>query len=185
MNTTTAVQICSRALVLLGQRPISSFDEVGASGQVVNTLYESTLNALISAHRWSFTKKKARLARLVETPQNTWNYKFQLPADMLSILGTSDRSEFDVFGDKLFSNQEDVSIDYIYRPNESFFPPLFTETLEYYLASKFAIPITDSKTNAELYYSLFDRQLKKAKSVDAQSVPVAQLGDLGYLAVRE
>jgi hypothetical protein len=184
MNVVTAIKIVSRSLILLGHNPITSFDDVGSGAKVANALYESSITALLSAHRWNFTKKKGRLSRLTIAPLNNWTYSYQLPSDMLNIIGTSDNSDYAIFGDKLYSNQNDVYIDYIFRPDESFFPPLFTETLEYYLASKFAVPITDSKTNAELYYSLFERQLKKAKSVDAQSVPASSLKNLGYLVTR-
>lgn len=184
MTTTTSIKLCSNALVLLGHNPISSFDEAGAGALVASNLYESTLVGLISGHRWNFTKKKANLARLTAAPLNTWQYQYQTPSDMLQLLGTVPTSDYAIFGDKIYSNQTTLSIDYIYRPDETYFPPLFTEALEYLLASKFAIPVTDSETKANTYFNMYLTTLKKAKAVDAQTIPTSTLDDYSYLAVR-
>lgn len=180
----TSIEICSRALVLLGTTPIASFDDPGAGAQVSNLLYESTLKSLIASHRWNFTKKKAILSKLVAAPLNTYNYQYQLPSDYLTMVKTADDSSYEIQGDKLLSDRDSLEIDYIYRPNETLFPPLFTETLEFYLAAKFAVPVTDSKTNAELYLGFYNTQIKKAKAVDSQSVPTYQLNQTDYLSVR-
>lgn len=184
-NTVTKIEICSRALILLGHSPIASFIEPGAGAQVSSAFYESTLNALINSHRWNFTKKKTALNRLVGVPLNTWNYQYQLPTDYLTMIKTADDSDYEIQQDKLLSNQTSLEIDYIFRPEETQFPPLFTETLEYLLAAKFAIPVTDSKTNAEVYIGFYNQQIKKAKAVDSQSVPAYQLNETDYLAIRE
>lgn len=185
MNTSTAIEICSRALILLGHNPISSFDEAGAGATVANAMYESSLNSLLQSHRWNFTKKKASLNRLVAAPLNEYSYQYQLPTDYLNIIKVSDNSDYEIYQDKIYSDQTSLDIDYVFRPDETQFPPLFTETLEFYLASKFAIPVTDSKTNAEVYLGFYNQQIKKAKAVDAQSVPAYQLNNTEYLAIRE
>ena len=181
---TTSIEICSRALILLGASPIASFNDPGAGAQVSNILYESTLRSLISSHRWNFTKKKASLSRLVAAPLNTYTYQYQLPSDYLTMIKTADDSIYEIQGDKVLSNQDSLQIDYIHRPDETNFPPIFIETLEFYLASKFAVPVTDSKTNAELYLGFYNTQIKKAKAVDSQSVPTYQLNQTDYLAIR-
>jgi len=61
----SAVQLCARALVKLGARPIASFDEATAESEVCATLYPGIRDALVSAHPWSFATAQARLARLV------------------------------------------------------------------------------------------------------------------------
>lgn len=185
MNTVTAISICSRALMLLGHNPISSFNDPGAGAAVASAMYESSLLSLIHSHRWNFTKKKAQLNRLVAAPLNTWKYQYQLPSDYIAMIKTSTNTNYEIQQDKVLSDQDSLEIDYIFRPDESQFPPLFTETLEFYLASKFAIPVTDSKTNAEVYLGFYNQQIKKAKAVDSQSVPAYQLNATEYLAIRE
>ena len=185
MNTVSAIEICSRALILLGHSPIASFTEPGAGAQVASAFYESSLNSLINSHRWNFTKKKAQLNRLVEAPLNSWNYQYQLPTDYLTMVKTADDSNFEIQQDKLLSNETSLEVDYIFRPDETQFPPLFTETFEYYLAAKFAIPVTDSKTNAEVYIGFYNQQIKKAKAVDSQSATALQFNQTDYLAARE
>jgi len=185
MNTVSAIEICSRALILLGHSPIASFDEPGAGAQVSSAFYESSLNSLINSHRWNFTKKKAELNRLVATPLNDWDYQYQLPTDYINMIKTADDSDYDIQQDKLLSNQTSLEIDYIFRPEETQFPPLFTETLEFYLAAKFAIPVTDSKTFAEVYIGFYNQQVKKAKAVDSQSVPANQLNETYYNQIRQ
>ena len=81
-GSTSAIQISSNALILLGHPPISSFEEPGAGAQGASNLYEQSYLNMLTVHRWRFATKKAQLSRLTEAPMNGYSYQFQLPSDL-------------------------------------------------------------------------------------------------------
>ena len=168
MNITSPISICSNALLLLGHTPISSFDEAGSGAQVASNLYESSYRNLLSLHRWRFATKTARLSRLTTTPPHSYQYMFQLPSDLIMVINIEGNNQiFEIYGDKLYTNDSDVYLDYIYRVDESFLPPWFTKTMEFFLAMQFAIPVTGNSTRAGEYSGFYEAQLKRAKNIDS------------------
>ena len=61
-GSTSAIQISSNALILLGHPPIASFEEPGAGAQAASNLYEQSYLNLLTIHRWRFATKKAQLS---------------------------------------------------------------------------------------------------------------------------
>lgn len=107
--------------------------------------------------------KKTQLSQLVASPTNEWTYGYQLPTDRIGDpfavfasegVGASPIKEFEIFGDKLFTNHALIIIDYPFKPAESAFPGYFTEFLVQALASALAIPVTDQTTTADYYRAL-------------------------------
>ena len=84
---TTKVDLASRALNLLGEKSITSFDESTAPAAVASSLYETVVKAALSLHRWRFASKVVELSKLDETPvdESSWVYIHQLPADLIVI----------------------------------------------------------------------------------------------------
>lgn len=165
------IGIISSALVLIGDSPINSLDDAGAGATVAATLYDSALNNLFSIYRWRFAIKKTKLNRLVEKPLNNFTYKFTLPADFSYLVQSSSGRDFELYQNELYSNSKDIDIDYGYVADESDMPPWFVSTLELYLASIFAIPITGNATKASFYNGLYEQQFKKARHTDSAERP--------------
>lgn len=167
----TNISLCSNALVLLGDRPIASFTDEGAGAESASNLYESCYNYLLSLHRWRFATKKANLSRSTTRPTNQWAYQFQLPSDFIMLVTTYPVSEFEIYGDKIYTNQDACAIDYIYRISESQLPHYFAKVCEYYLATAFAIPVTGNSTRLQEMQNLYLMHLKQAKNIDSTSRP--------------
>ncbi len=74
----TALSICSDALLLLGAKPISSFDEGTDEASVANRLYADIRDQSLVTYPWSFSFKKVKLARLITTPINEYKYEYGL-----------------------------------------------------------------------------------------------------------
>jgi hypothetical protein len=180
----TAIEICSNAFVRLGAPPISSFTEGGAQGIAAANLYEPTLRAMLTDHRWRFAAAKRKLARLAAAPLNDWSYAFQLPADLLMLYRVIPSSEYQVYEDKIFSNVTEMDIDYLMRPNEGLFPAYFQLALEYKLASEFALIVTSNRSLAETYELKSVEQLKKARFADAQQSPSVAVQSFDYIETR-
>jgi len=168
MNTTVAISICSNALVLLGHDVISSFSDDGIGAKVANSFYETTLLAILGGYKWNFATKQVKLNLLTEKPLNRWQYMFQLPTDNIRVITVHRVSDYEIVGDKIYSDSKELDIDYMHRPDESFFPPLFREAFEFHLASKWAIPVTENATNADLYYGIAEKAFRKVKNIDSK-----------------
>jgi hypothetical protein len=180
----TAIEICSNAFVRLGAPPISSFTEGGAQGVAAANLYEPTLRAMLSEHRWRFASAKRTLARLTATPLNDWSYAFQLPSDLLVLYHTDPNVEYQIYEDKIYANVTEMDVDYQMRPNEGLFPPYFQLALEYRLASEFALIVTSNRSLAETYELKAVEQMKKARFADAQQSPAVSVQSFDYLETR-
>ena len=181
------IEICSNALLLLGHRPISSFDEPGSGPLLSKNLWESTYRNFLSINTWSFSKKYSQLNRLPEYenyPTPNWKYQFQIPSDFIRIHTTVPNCNYEIFEDKIFSNNTDLGLEYFYMVREELLPPYAIRALEYNMASVLAIPLTVDSAKAELYASLFVQQLQVAMSTDAQSQPAKSFIDLPTVDVR-
>jgi hypothetical protein len=81
----TGVSICSDALILLGAKPISSFNDGTDESNTCDRLYPDVRDMTLSMYPWSFSYKKAALSQLITTPATEWRYEYQLPGDRLAI----------------------------------------------------------------------------------------------------
>lgn len=168
------IEIISNASVLLGGEPISALSE-GISGVLGDAFYENTYRDLLSMHPWRFAMKKRKLAKTTTVPINEYKYEYQLPSDCVVVRRVNEGLDYDIFEDKIFTNYNDVSIEYTYRPTETILPDYFTATLQFLLASLFAVPITDNVSKGEFYTILYDKKLKVAKMIDSQSRPTTPI----------
>ena len=168
----TSIDLASNALLLIGEETISSFTDDSTAALVAANLYELTFESLLTLHPWRFASKQATLSRLTDTPVTDWAYAYQLPSDFMVAQHIDDATEmYQIYGDKLYSDNTTVILDYTFKPDESFLPAYFAELLEYRLAAVFAIPITESATKGDYYAQLAERQMTKSKTIDSQMSP--------------
>jgi len=164
------IEVISNAMILIGANPISDLSE-GTEGLVAASLYENSYRGLLASHSWRFATKKRQLSRLTETPLNEWDYMYQLPSDLITVVKVQDNTDYEIYGDKIYSDQPELYIDYRYRVDETLLPDYYTLTLQFLLAAQFAIPITDNSQRAQVYQSLYEDQLRRAKGIDSSSRP--------------
>ena len=167
---TSSIDICSNALLLLGDNKISAFNE-SAGGLVAENLYDSVLEDLLTQHHWRFATKKKQLNRISTDPINGYSYKHQLPADYLRAIGISPNGPYDIFEDELHANYNPVELDYIYKPAVAEWPPWFVKAMEYAMAAELAEAVTEQTTRAEFYQKKAEIQIAKAMGIDSQQRP--------------
>ena len=182
----SSIDIASNALLLIGDNPISSFDDAGAGATVAGAIYPDTKKRLLSEHPWSFATKQQRLNRLSQTPDTLTQYQFafQLPTDLIRIWNIQPHSDYILVGTLLYSNQNELLCTYIYDVEETSLPPHFTKALEYSLAADFAIAITEDNALAGLYSSKADLFSSKAMAIDSQGRPQSGIIDSPLIDVR-
>ncbi len=126
----TDIDIASNALLLIGESPISSFTEDTVAALIAANLYNPTFENLLTLHPWRFASNKSSLSRLTATPTNQWDYAYQLPTDFLVAQHVdTGNNNFQIYTDKLYSNETTIILDYTFKPDESFLPAYFTELL--------------------------------------------------------
>jgi len=198
----TALSICSDALLMLGAKPISSFDEGTDEASVANRLYPDIKDQAILMYPWSFSYKKTSIARLITTPINEYRYEYQLPGDRLTspraIYDTSStnippRKEYRIIGDKLLADYEEVYIDYQYSVPEYEMPSYFVQLLKYMMTWHLALPITDQTDKSQYWQSVATGTpgengrggyLRQAMNIDGAGNPTNAINDFSLISVR-
>lgn len=198
----TAVAICSDALILLGAKPISSFNDGTDEANTADRLYPDVRDMTLSMYPWSFAYKKVRLARLITTPVSEWRYEYQLPGDRLGnprALFETEQSyarpvkEWEIIGDKLMTNYEDIYIDYPYQTPEFAMPQYFVQLLKYMMAWHMAYPVTEQETKTGYWQGVAigspsengrGGYFRQAMNIDAQGQPPQVIEDYSLVAVR-
>ena len=157
----TKLSICSEALIMLGAAPLSSFATGTDEAQVADRLYDDVRDTILMQYPFSWSIKKVKLARLASTPINEWKYTYALSGDILgnpkavfniSAVGAQPVRDFEIYNLGLYTNYEDVWIDYQFRPEPAVFPPYFVRLLKTALAAEFAEPVTDQLTKGDYYH---------------------------------
>jgi hypothetical protein len=183
------IQLSSRALIKIGATPIAGFEEGTAESLVAATLYPSIRDALLSAYPWSFATAQRTLARLVAVPAADFDYAYQLPADFLRALSAGEAGygrgiDYRIVERRLHTNAASVTLSYIFRPNETAFPPFFDQALISRLAAEFCLPITESTSRSEALHRLAEDEFKKARLVDAQQDVSARFENFSLVEAR-
>ncbi len=185
----SSIALCSRALLKIGVNAIASFDEGTAEAEITANLFPSTRDALLSAHPWSFATAQTALARLVAEPVADFTDAFQLPSDFLRALsaGVGGRGrgvDYRIAERRLHANATDIVLTYIFRPNETEFPPFFDQVLIARLAAEFCIPMTESTSRSEALNKLADLEFRRAKTIDSQQETSGRIDDFSLIDVR-
>lgn len=194
----SAVSICSDALILLGAKPISSFNDGTDEANTADRLYPNVRDMTLSMYPWSFAYKKLKLSRLLGTPINEWRYMFQMPGDRLAVPRAVFRSEsvgarpfkdWEILGDKIYTNEEVIVIDYPYQTEEFAMPQYFVQLLKYMMAWHLAYPITEQETKTQYWQAVAigngrNGFFRQATNIDGQGQPPQVIGDFSLIEAR-
>ena len=136
---TSKVDICARALVMIGAQPISSFSDGSTEALVASNVYEDIIQASLTRHRWKFATNQKQLSLLATAPTGRYDYAYQLPSDpgvlQINTITVNDyvipytRYKDMIYVNSYGSNQS-LILDYIYRVEEDYFPAHFRLALE-------------------------------------------------------
>jgi hypothetical protein len=168
---TTDVEIYNNALVELGdENRISSIGEAGRNGQVAETVYTFTRDALLASHPWNFAMARSTLTADTTDPDFEFDNQYHLPGDYLRALALyNTNNRFKVEGDKLLTNASPADLIYIKKEtNVGKFSPLFSHALSLLIAAKISESITGSTSKKQALEGKANRVLKEARKRDGQ-----------------
>ena len=182
----TAITLCSKALIKIGAKSITSFEEETAEAEVANQLYEPTLQNLLASYPWRFALTQKKLARLTISD---YQYAYQLPNDCVRVLSAgqnikSSGLNYKIVGQKLYTNASEVALNYIRRPEENTFPAFFTDALIGKLAAEFCLPLTESTTRTDYVKKISEASISTARLVDSQQNVNSSFQDFSLIEVR-
>ena len=173
----TEVSICSNALRILGDDPITSLTDDTERARLCNSLYEPARDAVLRSHPWNFAITRATLAQLSTTPAYEYAYQYSLPTDPYCLRVLSMEYQDYVFkiehlagtGRVLLTDEGTAKILYIAKVSDTAqFDSLFVDTLTAKMASELSFPVTNSVTLQAQMQKLYQLKLSEARSIDGQ-----------------
>lgn len=177
----TDISICSNALLMLGDKPIASFDEGSDRARTAANLWPDVRDSVLRSHPWNCAVKRVTLLPLSDAPDFDYAYRFTLPGDWLRTLSVGElgfTDDWRIEGRELLANYTPCKLRYIFRNTvPATYDTLLVDLLTVTMAARMAYPITQS---AALAQEMADRALRlkrEAKSVDGQDEPGDMLGD--------
>jgi len=155
------VEICSQALLRLGDDPISSFLD-GSSGPLCGNLFPNIKKRVLIFYPWRFNTKKSQLLdRTLIEPPTEYKFAYELPPDSLTALiltawdapfnqgRSSPFTDFDIFEGKFLTSAEQVFIDYQVDKDSEVFPPHVEELTILAMKAVLSLPITERQAVAD------------------------------------
>tara|TARA_Y100000004_G_scaffold172571_1_gene209530 strand:+ start:704 stop:1312 length:609 start_codon:yes stop_codon:yes gene_type:complete len=180
----TKIDIASRALIMIGSNPISSFTDDTTEALVTNNIYEEIIESTLCRARWRFATEQQQLSLLANAPTGRYEYAYQIPTSpqclqIISITENDINIQYARYGDKIFvdghGSQSKLIMDYIFRQDESEFPPYFRLAVEYKLASVFAGAIARDSAMVREFDNLAERQILIARNTDSAETTTKKL----------
>jgi len=198
---TTSLDICNRALSMIGTRSsISSMTEDSPEARMCSLHYDNTLTSILRVHNWSFARRQASLALLgaaTGTPENAdgsgtlsldpYLYKYAYPLDCLRTRSIyQPASAGTAIPYLISSDQDDAKNDILVilcnQPqavmvytamirNPDLWDNEFSDAMVASLASDLAMPLTGSESLIKLCAAQANAALLLARTTDSTETP--------------
>ena len=169
--------IANVALRLVGGTRITSLTQATPNANAVNDIYTEIRDNLLE-FPWNFATQRVELAQLATTPSFGYDYAYVLPANWAYTIsvhdndagyGTIDYREEQVGNQKVIAtNHSSVYLTYVKKETDpNMMPASFRMALASNLARNLAIPIANSNVLEDQLASRAEKDLARAKSIDA------------------
>lgn len=163
------MDIANLSLALIGAESIIDLEEDNPRAKTMNRLYGDIRKEVIAEGEWSFSIKRATLAKLETAPVWGFGSAFQIPVDALRVLETDDMdTEWQREADQIVADSSSLKIRYIADiddPNK--YTPGFIMAFAYRLAAAGAYPLTNSATLATSLQDAYENLVSTQRSVDS------------------
>lgn len=189
-HASSPIDVCSRALILIGADPITSFDDNNNESLIAVNMYEDIARSALVNSRWRFSTNQVVLNRLSEAPTGRYDAAYQLPSGWLmthAVTVNDNIIEYQTYGSKLFCNESSSSsliLDYTYRADEQDWPSYFTIALQYELAAVFAVGLARDQGLAQLMNNQAQIAMIRARSLDSQQQTSRKLRTSRFISNR-
>ena len=152
----TKIDLCSMALLKLGEKPIQSLSEDSAAAQLATTLFNPIVNMLLSIFPWRFATQNITLTRNSDGD-------FVIPGYVLRVL----KSEGQIIGNKIITTSDTLDIVAIVHVEPDAFPEYFSTLVATKLAVEFCIPLIGDTNVFRMMTALYESEYQSAKFIDS------------------
>jgi hypothetical protein len=186
----SAIDICSRALILIGAEPITSFEDDTSEALIAGNMYEDIARSNLVSTRWRFASNQAVLNRISEEPTGRFDAAYQLPSGVLfthAVTVNDFQIEYNIYGSKIYcdaSPSDQLVADYTYRAEENDWPSYFSVCVEYAMATVFATALARDQSLSAMMGNQYDRLIAKARSIDSQQQTTRKLTTSRFITNR-
>jgi|TARA_R100000084_G_scaffold21751_4_gene7539 hypothetical protein len=178
----SVVDLCNRALDLLGAANITALTENSKEARLCNGNFDDVRDAVLRSHPWNIAITRTNLAADSTAPAFGFSFQFTLPTDpfclrVLSFWNSNVNNDvaaydsnvmFKIEGRKILSNEDTCNIIYIGRITDTEqYDSLLNKAISARLAAEIAYNITGSNSVAANMLSVYEARLKEAKGVDS------------------
>ena len=163
----SSIELCSKALNKIGANSITAFNEGTVEADVCSSIYSCLKQKLLSLYSWSFAIKTSNLEKTESAERYDYKYAYVLPNDFLRAIKIASGMMYKIAGSYLFSDDEDVILEYIADVDEAKFSPLFISAFIYLMSAELSISLLNDTSKYTLFYRLFNSEIKEAKSMDS------------------
>lgn len=184
IETNTKIGLISKALILLGESPLTSLSDDRYGATVGSDLFELIYENELQSNAWRFAIKKKALSRLNVEPLNTFKYAYQIPTDCLLPRAVIPPVSYEIYGDRIYTDATVVELDYLFKPSVDQVPAHFALLLVYALARDMCNPITSSEDGVRVFQSKYMAQRNRAMYADAQGRPATPIVSSPFTDVR-
>ncbi|MDR2413092.1 MAG: hypothetical protein LBD50_02680 [Rickettsiales bacterium] len=169
----TKIDLCSLALLKLGEPPIQSLNDDSAAARLARTLFDPAIDSLTAAHPWNFAKRKFDLIK-------TADGDFQIPANALRVL----HCKGEIVGDKILASGDSIRILAIVRAAAENFPAYFASLAATKLAMEFCIPLLGDQSVFRMLAALYESELRAAKFIDSTLSATGDIAEFSLISSR-
>ena len=193
MSKPALIELVNAALVTIGQEPIVTLENnesVSSTVTAVRAKVDLVKRELLRCNDWNCARVTTKLYELSNKKNTGWDHAYQLPTDpeclrvvQISVdgggiyidlddyynhnMGPMD-SFFDIDGDILLCNAEEVYIKYTADIDPAKFDPTLATAFVYQLASELAYTLPASVSLADYMQRMAKSKLKIAKATNAR-----------------
>jgi hypothetical protein len=182
----TKTEIANVALKALGEPRVDNIEQETKRARSLKAVYNVVRRAVLREHPWNFAKQYKRLAASATTTGWKWAYEHPLPADFLRMVDVEGLDgQYEIFrvpgvGRVLACNSSPINITFIGDVTvEAEFDASFVDAFALKLAARTAVDITGSNTLSGDCDAQYERQLRRARGVDAQENGQDEIQDGG------
>ena len=152
----TKIDLCSMALLKLGENPIQSLSDDTAAAQLGRTLIDFVIDTLLAMHPWRFACRDYIVVK-------DENGNLNLPSEVLRVIKTDAR----IIENKIVSDAHEITVTAVYRATPDMFPSYFASLVATKLAMEFCIPLTSDQSVFRTLAALYESELQTAKFIDS------------------
>lgn len=168
------IGIINNSLTKIGEPIIASVKD----GDKLGVIYLRCLKYLLSLNAWNFAIKDA-----LTSPTDVMNANklkiHQLPTECLRVLNVSnsdgyilDKSMYEVRGKTILTPMNNAIVRYVaYIEDNVSYSEEFKELFASYMAYEICLLYRQSMNRKQIFYDLYERQLRRSALIDAQQNP--------------